>query len=266
MADADVHRHLKLFTFEPLEVLDELMEEHDKEPSKRVAQHKLAKEVLTIVHGSQVAKETEEQHRSLFRKTPIPYPPMPAQEDGKRTPHGNRAFNENAPVVDANSAPFHSINLPKSLVYNQLMERVLFFAGMVASRSEGHRMVAKGGAYVGARPGGSGTMSDQVDWSPATNWQPEDTEKYIIGGDTLLLRIGKWKVKIVKIISDEEFDERGLKAPGWEEWKERKSEKPLTDDVKRMRLWSKKNYVKTSLLHQRGPDPDADINRAQSSQ
>lgn len=266
MADADVHRYLKLFTFEPLEVLDELMEEHSKDPSKRVAQHKLAKEVLIIVHGNQVAKETEEQHRSLFRKTPVPYPPMPAQEDGSRAPHGNRTFNENAPVVDATSAPFHSINLPRSLVHHQPMERVLFFAGMVASRSEGHRMVAKGGAYVGSRPGASGTMSDQVDWSPATNWHPKDTEKYIIGGDTLLLRTGKWKVKIIKIISDEEFDERGLKAPGWEEWKERRLEEPLTDDVRRMKLWSKKNYVKTALLHQRGPDPDADINRAQSSQ
>ena len=137
---------------------------------------------------------------------------------------------------------------------------------MVASRSEGHRMVANGGAYVGARPGATGTMSDQVDWSPATNWQPKDTEKYIIGGDTLLIRVGKWKVKIIKIISDEEFDERGLNAPGWEEWKERNAEEPLTGDVKNIRTWSQKNYTKKALLHQRGPDPDADIVRAQSSQ
>ena len=231
MADVDVHRYLKLFTFEPLDVLERLMKEHDQDPSKRVAQHKLAKDVLIIVHGRQVAKETEEQHRSLFRKGPVFYPPMPSQEAGKRTPYGNRTLNENAPVVDANSAPFQSMALPKSLVYGQPMARVLYHAGMVASRNEGHRMLAAKGVYLGARPGGTGTMSDQVDWSPATNWQPEETEKYVIGGDTLLMRIGKWKVKIVKIVDDEDFDEQGLTAPGWEEWKQQRVENHLAEGV-----------------------------------
>lgn len=229
MADADVHRYLKLFTFEPLNELEKLMEEHNKDASKRVAQHKLAKEVLRIVHGQKIAEDTEQEHRSLFKKPLTSLPQMPAKANRESPPDVNRVLNETAPIVNADSPPFRSLTLPKSLVYNQPISRVLYHAGMVASRSEGHRMIVNKGAYLGARPGGTGTMSDQVDWTPATNFEGKETENYIIGGDTLFMRVGKWKVKIIKIISDEEFEEQGLMAPGWEEMREGKEVKPLTD-------------------------------------
>ena len=230
MADQDVHRYLKLFTFEPLEDLEKLMKEHNKDASKRVAQHKLAKEVLSIVHGKKIAVETEQEHRSLFKKPSISVPQLSAEGKGERPLNVNRILNKTAPVVDADSPPFHSLTLPKSLVYNQPVARVLYHAGMVALRSEGHRMVEKKGAYVGARPGGTGTMSDQVDWSPATNWEAQETEKNIIGGDTLFMRVGKWKVKIIKIIGDKEFEERGLTAPGWEALRQGKELQSSTND------------------------------------
>ena len=229
MADADVHRYLKLFTFEPLNELEKLMEEHNKDASKRVAQHKLAKEVLRIVHGQKIAEDTEQEHRSLFKKPSTSLPQMPAKANRESPADVNRVLNETAPIVNADSPPFHSLTLPKSLVYNQPISRVLYHAGMVASRSEGHRMIVNKGAYLGARPGGTGTMSDQVDWTPATNFEGKETENYIIGGDTLVMRVGKWKVKIIKIISDEEFEEQGLMAPGWEEMRAGKEMKPLTD-------------------------------------
>ena len=109
-------------------------------------------------------------------------------------------------------------------------------------------MVAKKGAYIGARPGSTGTMGEQVDFSPAANWEGKETEKYIIGGDTLIIRVGKWNVKIIKIISDEEFEEKGLSAPGW---KEDKPEKPLTIDIIRTKPWHKKNYIKKTPMHRR---------------
>ena len=45
------------------------------------------------------------------------------------------------------------------------------------------------------------------------------TEQFIVDGNLLVLRVGKWKVKMVKIVSDEEFEEGELDAPGWKEWK-----------------------------------------------
>ena len=210
------------------------MEEHNKAPHKRIAQHKLAQEVLKLVHGETLAKEAEQEHSKIFKKS--------SSDDGNRsTDYVNKA-------VPSENAPTHSLVLPKSLIYNQPVSRVLYHAGLAPSRSEGHRMVMKKGVYLGARPGGTGTMGDQVDFSPAANWDGKETEKYIIGDDTLILRVGKWKVKVIKIISDEEFEEKGLTAPGWEE---DGPEKPLTDDLRRMKPWHQKTYVKKAPIHQK---------------
>jgi len=251
MADADVHRYLKLFTFESLDALEILMEEHRKEPSKRVAQHKLAREILEIVHGSKIAEETEQEHRSLFKRPPVTLP-QPATEGGIRPQDINRHVNKTAPIVNAENAPSYSLTLPRSLVYNQQISKVIYHGGLVASRSEGHRMVANRGVYIGARPGSTGTMGDQVDFSPALNWDGKETEKYIIDGEYLMIRIGKWKVKIIKIISDDEFEAQGLTAPGWKE------EKPdVQEDVVKMKPRRGQRDIKQAPPHQKGVEAEA---------
>ncbi|KAL9133546.1 MAG: hypothetical protein Q9175_005272 [Cornicularia normoerica] len=239
-ADSDVHRYLKLFTFEPLEVLETIMEDHNKDPSKRVAQHKLAQEVLNIVHGETLALQAEQEHSRIFKKFVAANPQT--EDENKPTDHGNKVL----PYASSDEAPTYSVILPKSLIYNQPMYRVLYHAGLVASRSDGQRMVNKKGAYLGARPSGSGTMGEQVDFSPAANWAGKETQKYIIGDDTLIVRVGKSKVKVIKIISDEEFEEKGLSAPGWKEDKPEESLRHLEG----MKAWNVKNYVKNAPIHQ----------------
>ena len=129
------------------------------------------------------------------------------------------------------------------------MNHVVYHAGLAPSRSEAHRMVTKKGVYLGARPGGSGTMGDQVDFSPAANWEGKLTEKYILD-DTLIIRVGKWKVRVIKIISDEEFERRGLSAPGW---KDDKPREPLSQDLKKMKRWHAKSFVRKAKIHQEAP-------------
>ena len=221
------------------------MEEHNKAPPKRIAQHKLAQEVLKLVHGEQLANEAAQEHSKIFKK-PLDHEPQNNDDRNISSDYVHKGI----PSTSQNTAPTYSLILPKSLVYNQPIARVLYHAGLVASRSEGSRMVSKKGAYLGARPGGSGTMGEQVDFSPAANWDGKETEKYIIGGDVLILRAGKWKVKVIKIISDEEFEKQGLSAPGW---KEDKPEKPLTDDLKKMKAWNHKRYVEKAPIHQNRP-------------
>jgi len=120
------------------------------------------------------------------------------------------------------------ITLPRSLVTDQPIARVLYSAGLVASRSEGHRLCAQKGAYIGSKPSAVGPMSDTLEFSPCKNWKPEDTNNFIIDGKLLILRVGKWKVKIVKIVSDEEFEAQGLMCPGWKE-EISKEEKDMLD-------------------------------------
>ncbi len=245
----------------PISEINNLMAEHEKQPSKRIAQSKLASEILEIIHGKVKAREAEEQHASIFRPNAISKPPAAdglqfsgadVGESGDATTSRSArpadvssSLNKYAPHTTTWNTPSPNTMLPKSLIYGQPIARVLYSAGLVASKSEGHRLAAKRGAYIGSRPSATGTMSDQLDFSPCMNWNPNDTSKYIIGDDLLILRVGKWKVKIVKIITDEEFEARGLTAPGWKE----QDDQPLEHNVRNLKPWNKRRYVKHALLH-----------------
>ncbi|KAL9127599.1 MAG: hypothetical protein Q9217_003557 [Psora testacea] len=238
--DADVHRYLKLFTFQPLGTLDEIIKEHEKEPSKRAAQHKLAQEVLHIVHGQEIAMQAAQEHALLFKSRLRPQL-APQREQPSSSTANDSVFTTMDTTIDSNTdgkpqdpssglpkyapqpnssnMPNPSTTLPISLVYDTPIPKVLYHAGLVTSKSEGHRLCAKGGAYIGSRPDSGGSMNDLVDFLPCLNWKSKETAKYIMDGDLMLIRIGKWKIRVIKIISDDEFERRGLDAPGWKEWK-----------------------------------------------
>jgi hypothetical protein len=116
------------------------------------------------------------------------------------------------------------------------MSRILFSAGLAASRSEGHRLIIKRGAYIGGLRGANSTMGDELTFTPIENWIVEDNAKYVMDDSLMILRVGKWKIRIVNIIPDEEFDAQGLDAPGWTEFKEGKSvfreEEKVKKDIK----------------------------------
>ncbi|NIZ47378.1 tyrosine--tRNA ligase [Entomospira nematocerorum] len=67
-SDADVGRFLKLFTFLPIDVCDELVA-HQDVTSLSHAKDRLALEVTTIIHGEEVARKIQEQMRVLFNKS-----------------------------------------------------------------------------------------------------------------------------------------------------------------------------------------------------
>ncbi|MCJ1438219.1 tyrosyl-tRNA synthetase [Xylographa pallens] len=216
-ADSDVARYLRLFTFIPLPEIDTIMTDQEQEPSKRIAQRRLAREVVEMIYGTKEANEVEIQHKTLFRPVSTP---KPIPVDDPKAPSPNVSLNPNAPHISSRNAPSANIVLPRSLVHNQPIARVLFAAGLVASRSEGHRLASNRGAYIGGLRGANPGMTDGLSFTPITNWNPEETSKYIIDDSLMILRVGKWKVKVVKIIPDEQFDAQGLEAPGWKEWKE----------------------------------------------
>ncbi len=64
--DRDVERYLKLFTFLPLDDIAAAMEEHRRDPAKRVAQRLLASDVTVRVHGEAAAHEAIRTSRALF--------------------------------------------------------------------------------------------------------------------------------------------------------------------------------------------------------
>lgn len=219
-----------MLTFLPLPRIAELIEEHDRDRSKRVAQHALAFEFVALIHGTSEANAVSWQHRQLFRPRsstaePTPVPQMhggiPGHPQSPFKDYANpQSSNVYAPSTTFANMPSIQMTLPASLVYNHSFSKVLAHAGMVSSKSEGGRLLSQGGAYVGCRPSGidtrSGPVMDGLTFVPIKNWFPEETEKYVIDG-ILLLRMGKWKFKAIHVVSDEEFDKLAGQLDGWEE-------------------------------------------------
>lgn len=200
------------------------MDRHKEDPSSRQAQHRLAYEVMYMVHGVLEADKVASQHSAFFNRKPYSAPQPP-----KESLHAvdkadlNSLVNRNAPQTSAETPFKHNLTLPRSLVENQPVPRILVAAGLVSSRSEGNRMMEAGGVYVGRQPGlGLGKdMRDSMEFIPCKDSRAELSWSYVIEDSLLILRTGKWRVRIIKIVPDEEFERLGLTAPGWEEWKAR---------------------------------------------
>jgi tyrosyl-tRNA synthetase len=66
MADADVARSLRFFTFLEVPEIEALVTAHALKPEKREAQRLLAREVTTLVHGADALARAERASRVLF--------------------------------------------------------------------------------------------------------------------------------------------------------------------------------------------------------
>ncbi|KAK4105644.1 hypothetical protein N658DRAFT_492120 [Parathielavia hyrcaniae] len=210
--DADVEKLLKLFTFMPAEEIQKIMAEQMEDPSKRVAHHRLAYEVLTLVHGEDAAKEAQQQHRMMYSKGGPTRPPVVREAgDEYEAPSGKPTTLNNAPRID--------MILPESLIKGKSIGRILFAAGLVDSAKEGHRIAEQQGAYIGGLPGRNtghfGPMDpSRLSWSPIKLWFPQETQNYLVDGKLIFLRRGKHNVRIIQMVSDEEYKASGQTYPG----------------------------------------------------
>jgi len=182
------------------------MAEHATNPGKRKAQHLLASEVLELVHGKDVAKKTRAEHEGLRNPTLATF--------SLRTPTAGSC---------------ERAILPSSLVLNTPFSRILYHAGVVSSKSEGARLIAKGGAYVAvsSQKGTAGDASlaadsDKLAFVQLKDQSPADVQQFVANG-MLVFRIGKWKVRVVEVVEDADFDAQGLSAPGWDDLKASRS-------------------------------------------
>ncbi|XP_041441778.1 tyrosine--tRNA ligase, mitochondrial-like isoform X2 [Xenopus laevis] len=64
-----IHRFLKLFTFIPLPEIEQVMEQHGKEPEKRLPHKRLAAEVTKIVHGKEGLESAKRCTQALYNSS-----------------------------------------------------------------------------------------------------------------------------------------------------------------------------------------------------
>jgi tyrosyl-tRNA synthetase len=215
--DEDLDRLLKLFTFLPLRDIQKLIEEHQRDPPKRLAHHTLAFEVLSLVHGADVAIRERQQHQMIFGgggdAITLPVGMRPAGEsDGETSPY--KAV-EGHPTV-LNNAPKIEMQLPDELVRGKSMAKIIYAAGLTQSISEAHRLVAANGAYIGAAPGDQNRplIPGNLTWTPVKLWVPGDVQKYLIDDKVILLRKGKHNVRVIEVVDDETWKNSGKTYPG----------------------------------------------------
>lgn len=237
-SDEEVEKLLKLFTFLPLNTIKEAMEKHVANPSARYAQHLLAYETVTLIHGEQKARDAQAEHQLMHGKTVLPIredPTVPRPPRDPSKPESEYAMVQGHPT-NLNNAPRVDMKLPKSVILSKSIARLLFITGMASSVSEGHRLARQAAVYVGAMPGQAKGQeprrmnSGAVSFTPVKLWFPQETAKYLIEDKYLILRRGKHNIRIVEAVSDEEYAESGLTYPG----------QPGTGKVRRLREQLKK--------------------------
>jgi tyrosyl-tRNA synthetase len=163
VADADAGRYLRMFTFLPLEEIEQLEKDVAERPHLRAAQRRLAEELTTLVHGPRETAQVVAASQALFGRGEL------RELDGAtldaalaEVPGATVRIDERPTIVD-----------------------LLVATGLVDSRGAARRAIGEGGAYVN----NAKVPDDQ--WVPA--------EGDLLDGRWLVVRRGKRNLAGVRV-------------------------------------------------------------------
>jgi tyrosyl-tRNA synthetase len=164
VADDDVERFLKIFSWRRLEEIAEITTEHAKEPHKRLGQKALAEDVTTWVHGADALKRATAASQVMFGGS------LDELSDEDLEPL----------LADVPSSEIDRSELSAGIELLELLQRTK----LAKSKGEARRLVTGGGVYV-------------------NNVRAEGPEQVLseahLGTETMLvLRSGKKKYHIVR--------------------------------------------------------------------
>ncbi|KAF2786970.1 hypothetical protein K505DRAFT_288761 [Melanomma pulvis-pyrius CBS 109.77] len=218
-SDDDVERYLKLFTFIPLNYIYLVMEQQRKDASKRVAQHLLAKEVVELAHGAAEAKKAEIAHKEAFSDGTHTFSHRALRKALADTP--SEGASTGGPSDNSKSDHTNNVvTLPDTLLHMGSFPRILHAAGLAASKSEGHRLISSKGAYIVLPNSGSLENPHGLKWEPIpATVSTTDPNHYLIDWEALVIRSGKSKIQICRIVDEQLFEAENMTCPGWEEFK-----------------------------------------------
>ncbi|KAF9195061.1 tyrosyl-tRNA synthetase [Haplosporangium sp. Z 11] len=126
--DADVGRYLHYFTLLTADQIKDVMDQHNAEPEKRIAQHTLAKETTELVHGVEAVSKALLATHVLFGSS---LDKIKGQELIDAFEHDSRLVTMDAPLVSEMS-----------------LDRIMVDSGLCLSKSEAKKLVKSGGFYV----------------------------------------------------------------------------------------------------------------------
>lgn len=188
---------------------------HGEDPGKRAAQHRLAIEVLEFVHGAEIALKTQDAHCRLRAPTLATL--------GVASDHAKIANASTDDVLtnkeDTDSAASRRILLARTLFENKPLETILFNAGLIDNKASARRLIQGGGLYVASVVRSESTTNDisakassdtdvggELVFRPMKNPRPLDIQKMMENGSLLIIRMGKWKVRIIEVVDDDVYE------------------------------------------------------------
>ncbi|ORY19900.1 tyrosyl-tRNA synthetase-like protein [Clohesyomyces aquaticus] len=261
-SDDDVERYLKLFTFIPLDHISLVMEAQRQDASQRQAQHLLAKEVVELAHGATSAKYAELAHKEAFAHGPHMFslsilrrsleenPWNPKAEETKQEMTRKEILEQKLMnykkefAVSSTPRPASTATtttktdqgsnimiLPNSLIQTGAFHHLLRAAGLVASNSEARQLIQKQGAYVVRPNSGSDDNPTGLLWDTIS---PEmKPAHYLVDFHAIVLRAGKTKIQVCRVVDDKDFKTEGLACSVWSELREKQQQtenKEQTED------------------------------------
>jgi len=167
--DADAERLLKLFTFLPLEEIEDIVAEHNKSPEKRMAQKILAHEVTRLVHSENTAKNAARASVMLFGGGDVSVKCSELEEEML--------------TLLSSEVPYSKIGCE---VPCQITE-MLSVSGACESKGEAKRLIKQGGV----------TLNDVK----ITDEGAKIERELLLHGKYIFARLGKKKFHLIEIVN-----------------------------------------------------------------
>ena len=125
--DSDVINFLKVFSFKSRQEIEEIEKEHQENPGARNAHRSLARELTSLIHGSDTAVRVEEAARALFGQGDL------------------SSLDEKTLASALSELPTVTLTVGHEI---PTWVDLLAAAGVVESKSAARRIIKEGGAYL----------------------------------------------------------------------------------------------------------------------
>lgn len=205
-----------------------------QDPSKRLAQHILAREIVELAHGAAAAQQAITAHKDAFGQGAHTFSLLSlrnsiaehkstvvAAKEGmgkmdKELFEYKKAYAASSTtqsVSDTTSEQQKNVNenivtLPLSMLQPGSFPQILHAAGLASSKSEANRMIANNGAYVVVPNSGPSENPTALKWSRIKPEKDVDPNHYLVDWEALVLRSGKTKIQICRVVRDDKLEKK----------------------------------------------------------
>lgn len=174
-SDDMVSKLLKIFTVLPMPVIEQVINEHEKDPGSRLAQRILAREISDLIHGVGTGDEMAYITTFLF-----PTPERPFDDDISADKLISK-LRKSGLLISLKFSDFNNIHdLKMSTLLSKIMKK---------SKTETKNLIKAGGVYLGLGREQFQDPDDVVLFDPA---------HHLIDGKLLLVRVGKQNYYLVE--------------------------------------------------------------------